>query len=647
MKNETHQKRSFLSRLTALLLVVVLLFNMNAAALPVHAVESTNKWASSPKDNLNTLPSYAKGGDGVERQPDVGTAASKGGEISSTAENKTEAAIQDQTVTVNRLGGTVTLSPKGGSFDRAAYTDCAVRYTNVYPNTDYQSASVDGEAQVKILWEGPEQQTDFAFSLGHSENLVLKSEALGYAAYKGLTRLLTVSNPVAMDNGGAIGETSMSLTEDGTLSVHVDETWLNDLSRTYPVSVSFTIGSYQALSSGRAFSAAPRKAAEDCPYDLKPDVTYDDNKGSRTRHMMTFNSLTIIPAEGATPPEGSEESEMSLRIEDKKSGAELETLEDIELDMPIDYEFEPGIYYQLYLIVDGEEIELDHFLIYEVTGLLKSGVAFIGYRYEMEDPEDLEKDNQLDNTKNLIQPESTVFIRNPNLNLNPAMQIGNPTEEELAAIVAWLLGKGVTDVCAFGLEPINYNTGNFLYTAEDASLPDYAGEFSLERTYNSLGGKLKGSFGYGWEFAYDISLSVRSGGIYVLHLGDGRTVWFQWNGSEYVSDSDKHYTFAQTGNGYAVTNAQDKTVYSFNWNGELTSIADAGGSTALFAYADHKLIEITTPAGYEIGVECDEDGRITALTLPDGRIIQYAYDASGNLASVTDQENQPYYLLYI
>lgn len=128
MKNETHQKRSFLSRLTALLLVVVLLFNMNAAALPVHAVESTNKWASSPKDNLNTLPSYAKGGNGVDRQPDVGTAASKGGEISSTAENKTEAAIQDQTVTVNRLGGTVTLSPKGGSFDRAAYTDCAVRY---------------------------------------------------------------------------------------------------------------------------------------------------------------------------------------------------------------------------------------------------------------------------------------------------------------------------------------------------------------------------------------------------------------------------------------------------------------------------------------------------------------------------------------
>ena len=156
MKTEKHQQRSILSRLTALLLAAVLLFNLNAASLQAYAAEHTNKWVSAQTGNLNAVPKTALRGEGVDRLPDVGTPVSKGGAFSSAAANKTESSVQDQTVSVNRLGSSVTLSPKDGSFDRAAYTDCAVRYTNVYPNTDYQFASVDGKAQIKIIWEKPE-----------------------------------------------------------------------------------------------------------------------------------------------------------------------------------------------------------------------------------------------------------------------------------------------------------------------------------------------------------------------------------------------------------------------------------------------------------------------------------------------------------
>lgn len=89
-------KKGLFYRAVAMLLAVVLLLNLNITALQVHAMEaaeSGNAWTSSSGENLNSLPAYAKGGDGVDRQPDIGTSVSKSGEISSTDENKTTAAI--------------------------------------------------------------------------------------------------------------------------------------------------------------------------------------------------------------------------------------------------------------------------------------------------------------------------------------------------------------------------------------------------------------------------------------------------------------------------------------------------------------------------------------------------------------------------
>ena len=639
-----------MNRLVFMLLTAALVFNLIVS--PVYAYDAVNTtaekagnvWVGSAKDNQNSLPAYAKGADGINRRPDVGEKTESGQTIISVSDSGIIATVRDQKIAMSGWGGSLELAPESGCFDRAETTDCAVRYTNVSRNIDYQFSAIDGEAEIKALYEGVGECNSFVYDLRYSEDMAFKPSAGGYVIYQGTEPVLSISAPVAVDIGGAVGEAFLALDEKGKLTLSVNEAWLNDLDRAYPVSVSFTIGAYQMQVLERTRFGIPRMAAEDCPYDFKVDVSYDDVDGSSTKGLMSFNSLTVIEAEGETgttpPAEGDGEQELSLKITDAKSGAELEMIEDFELDVPVEYTFEPGIFYQLYLVKDEEEIELDHFLVYQATGRLTRGVAFVGYKYDMDDPEDLIEDNDLDDTKMIIEPGSTIFVRNPDISKDPKMQIGNPIEEELAAMVAWLLGKGVKGLCEFGLEPINYNTGNFLYDAQDLKLPDYTGEFTLDRIYNSIGSKKNGAFGYGWEFAYDISLSLHSGGVYVLQLGDGRTVWLRWNGSQYVGDSGTYFALSRTGGGYSVTNTQDKIVYQFNWNGELTAISDVGGNTCSFTQQDHKLAQIITPVGYQIGVACDEKDRITSFILPDGKTIRYAYDGDGNLSSVTDQENR-------
>jgi len=55
---------------------------------------------------------------------------------------------------------------------------------------------------------------------------------------------------------------------------------------------------------------------------------------------------------------------------------------------------------------------------------------------------------------------------------------------------------GLNEYCTLGFEPLNFNTGNFVLTAQDAYQPDLsAASLDFNRTYNGPSGQMKGPLG--------------------------------------------------------------------------------------------------------------------------------------------------------
>jgi RHS repeat-associated protein len=79
--------------------------------------------------------------------------------------------------------------------------------------------------------------------------------------------------------------------------------------------------------------------------------------------------------------------------------------------------------------------------------------------------------------------------------------------------------------------------------------------------------------------------------------------------------------------------------YAYDVRGRLTTVSQGGGvdtRNMSFAYdAQGNIASITDPANRTQSFTYDPAGRLTAQTLPDGREIRYAYDANGNVTNIT------------
>jgi YD repeat-containing protein len=81
--------------------------------------------------------------------------------------------------------------------------------------------------------------------------------------------------------------------------------------------------------------------------------------------------------------------------------------------------------------------------------------------------------------------------------------------------------------------------------------------------------------------------------------------------------------------GYQYTDPNGR-VYTIGATGTLQSLRDLSGNTLTLSAAG-----LSSSTGLNVPFVRDSQGRITQITDPQGHQYQYAYDASGNLASVT------------
>ena len=94
-------------------------------------------------------------------------------------------------------------------------------------------------------------------------------------------------------------------------------------------------------------------------------------------------------------------------------------------------------------------------------------------------------------------------------------------------------------------------------------------------------------------------------------------------------------TLVNTGALQAQVPGLTAVAFGYDARGRLAGIGQ-GTRTSSLAYDAHgNLASITDALSRTVGFAYDDAGRVRTQTLPDGRQIQYSYDAAGNVTSIT------------
>jgi|GEM_PF-4212269 len=173
-------------------------------------------------------------------------------------------------------------------------------------------------------------------------------------------------------------------------------------------------------------------------------------------------------------------------------------------------------------------------------------------------------------------------------------------------------------------EPVSTAFGNFYTQHQDLFVPGVGLNVDFTRAYNSYDTRL-GSFGMGTSYTYDIRAIDRGNGEIIVTLADGRAGLYVPDGSGGYERPDGFFGELTKSGGKLTLTDVDQTVYTFNIDGTLASIADPNDNTLEFDY-DREGYTLTDTVGRTFRVDFNTDGYITQITDPIGRTYNYEYE---------------------
>lgn len=191
-----------------------------------------------------------------------------------------------------------------------------------------------------------------------------------------------------------------------------------------------------------------------------------------------------------------------------------------------------------------------------------------------------------------------------------------------------------------GIE-VNTLTGNVFISRTDAFTSSRGIDISLKFSYNSFDFDQNIGFGNGWTMAYAMRYRTDSLNNKIITWGDGREDIYKPNGANFNADEGIFTTLSQyQPNKYLLTMTNGMKFYFDNpVYKKLTKVEERNGNSLSFIYTDSLLTTITTSAGQSIVLAYNANGNLQtitdAITLP-ARITTYLYDGAGNLLSVTN-----------
>ncbi len=285
----------------------------------------------------------------------------------------------------------------------------------------------------------------------------------------------------------------------------------------------------------------------------------------------------------------------------------------------------------------GNTVKSDDFLVYKITryDTLASIANYYGVSLDK-----LATDNHVQDM--LLVENNTIIIINPTKNATIPYNPAPLSDAEKERIDGLLVGRGKH--CEFGFEPVNLNSGNFYMNQSDASIKDYNGDFSIDRTYNSKGAGINSVFGRGWQFEYAETLAKTDVNTFAYHRGDGSTInFYKQSDGLYTSETGYYMTLTPVKVGTAMGDfggeeleeydifeyeikMSNGEVRRFSSRGLLTKITDEKGFVTSLTYdANNNFASITSPAGQVYSITSANDGKIKSVSLPNGKTISYSY----------------------
>ena len=220
----------------------------------------------------------------------------------------------------------------------------------------------------------------------------------------------------------------------------------------------------------------------------------------------------------------------------------------------------------------------------------------------------------------------------------------------------------------------DYKPGRVTATVTDLKVPATGLPITISRTYDSLTRNTSLDFGYGWKLGIQVQMDVSpTADVTFTVNGQRRTFYFTpplsilgYYTPLYTAEPGFYGTLTTTSDNctgvllhvgniwqcglsnagagyqaaaYKYTDAYGR-VYTVGADGQIQSLKDLNNNTLTVSPTG-----ISSTTGLNVPFIRDTQGRITKITDPLGNAYNYAYDASGNLSTLTLPPSPPTVLL--
>jgi RHS repeat-associated protein len=188
------------------------------------------------------------------------------------------------------------------------------------------------------------------------------------------------------------------------------------------------------------------------------------------------------------------------------------------------------------------------------------------------------------------------------------------------------------------LSNVNTYNGNFYLPENDVQLSGRGIPLSLVRSYNSQA-NANGWFGYSWTSNLEQHLYDSGAGPILYRDADGTLHSFTPNGDgTYNTSPVLQLELRKNTNGtYTLTDAS-QTQYLFTSTGSLSQMLDPHGNITAIAYNGSYPVSMTDASGRKLTFIRDANNRISQVTDPANRTIDYSYSGNGDLIRVTKKD---------
>jgi YD repeat-containing protein len=508
--------------------------------------------------------------------------------------------------------------PRDAKTVQASVEENRVSYNGVYPDTDlvyYTSANGIKEEWILNQYNG-QKRFSMTMALKGVEAKPNKDGSIDFVDSKGKTAFF-IPRPFMFDANEVHSDNlKFEIREDGKvkyLDLILDEEWLQDPKRAYPVTVDPSIEI-----EGKS-------------------ITYDSfvSQSEPDKNFGLYSYLTV----GNNPSHGKSRALIQFTLQPLLSGA---TIESAELSLHQTLNNGTTERFHLYHITQKWESRTVTWNNQPSIGDMLSHRDVANKGWYSFDLTDLAKEWYSGETPNYGVALRMETEDNDRKSFRSSDNAQYPDEIPKLTIEYTIDPIGQESFWTSAVSNVNTYNGNFFLCncaeTTDVSISGRGIPASVERAYNSRasGG---GIFGNKWTSNLEQKLTDSGDGPILYTDSDGTPHSFTANGDgTYEAPGGIYLELIKKVDGTYVMTDKSQTEIHFNTSGQLSKMVDSNGNTTTITYTSSRPTKITDASGREVTLSYNAANRVSQVTDPANRTVVYTYDGDGNLKTVTKKD---------